>query len=332
VRTHAPSPVLGDRARGAVFDRLDAHPAGKGRHAKADYTRGFDKPAARLEASAPTQQAAAPTEWTLRWMDPFEPGEPVHTWTGRAPSNATWYPALAAVAAAHGRVVFAVADGRDKGEIVDVAGSGATRRASLDHGMPNGTIVIDAHSGAPAVWVAEESRAVFVWGAGEAPRAIATYAEPVERDAMALGAPAHGSVPVLLLDASRVAVRRLALDSTQPIALFLDGWASIDVDSDLDACPKGTEGDLPIPAALGTPIQVDGEDFEGFEMTYLARGGPGTAACIAGFRTRLSKAGTSRSAEDKTSHLEYLVVPELAAGTGVEEGGTPHLRTVRCDP
>jgi hypothetical protein len=263
-------------------------------------------------------------------MDPFEPGEPVHTWKGKAPPKATWYPTIDAVAAAHGRVVFAVASDRDRGEIVDVAASGATRRASLDHGMPVGAIAIGTRSGAPVVWVAGESRAVVAWAPGEEPHAIATFADHAQRGDVAVGLPDHGSVPLLLSGLSRVALRRIALESTHAAPVFVDGWASIDTVSGLGACPKGTDGEFSIPAPVGTPIQVDGVDFQAFDMTYTVHAAPGMPACIAGFQARVRRPHETHDPQDKTSHLEYLAVPELANGTGVEEGGTPHLRTAHC--
>jgi hypothetical protein len=305
--TRTPAPAFDGRARTAIFDRLDAHPAGKGRSKKTDYTRGFDGPAARLELFAPTENAEAPTDWTLRWMDPFEPGEPVHTWKGKAPPRATWYPNIQSVAAARGRVVL----------------------ASLDHGMPAGAIAIGTRSDTPVVWVAGESGAIVAWAPGGEPHAIATYAE-AQRGEMAVGLPDHGSVPLLLSGLSRVALRRIALDSTHAAPLFVDGWAGIDPASGLGACPKGTEGDFSIPAPSATPVQVDGVDFQGFDMAYTVHASPGMPACIAGFQARLTTPHETHDAQDKTSHLRYLVVPELANGTGVEEGGTPHLRTVRC--
>jgi hypothetical protein len=328
--TRTPAPPLDGASRKTRLDKAAAHPARKG-HARTEYFGNeTDQPAATLDGYAPAERAEAPSEWTFRWMDPFEPGTPIHTWTGKPMPGVTFYPTIRAVVAARGRVVFAVSDGVH-GEIVDVSPSGVTRRTETDAGALFETMTVGAAPGSPVAWFSTKPRALLTWVPGEAPREVTTYGQTVgpmtsRGVVLALGAPTRDAVPLVLLEMDRAAVRSIPLQEAST-PLDLDGWTAFDVGANLEACAKGVDGELRVAGPKAAKFEIDGAAYEGHELIYLVHAAAGAPPCIAGLQGVVDASG---AADKKKSRLVYLAVPRLDAGTGFEEGGTPRVRTVRC--
>ncbi len=329
-KTAALAPPFDAAGRKALFVKLSGPPAPGTRRESSDFGFEYDEPAVRLDFSAPKAKAEAPLRWTLHWMDPREPGEPVHTWSGPAPRTATWSAYLRAAAVARGTAVFFISEGRDTGELVHVSRSGAVRIEPLDRGMPKHEIRLN-DDGSVAVWNAEDTRAVLLWKPGEKPRAIASYTGLVLADSVQIGTPVDGAVPVEFMDREDLWVRSVSLKGGSNGPLPLDGWVGMNLDATaLRACAKATEGELSMRAPPDTQLDMDGWSSAATIQYDLHRDANGSV-CIAAVRAMLLTHLGEPANAAKEDAVRYLFAPLTATGTGFEQGKTPHVRTVRCE-
>jgi hypothetical protein len=125
-----------------------------------------------------------------------------------------------------------------------------------------------------------------------------------------------------IVEKDRVAARQVSLHGPST-PLGIDGWTTFAID-DLKACAKGVDGELPVPGPRAAKIEIDGDTYEAEDTVFAVHWAPEAPPCIAGLHARLSDEGK------KAAHLAYLDVPRLPAGTALEAGPTPHLKTARC--
>jgi hypothetical protein len=326
-------PFKDERALAAFFDRLAGPAPAKGKRATHDRFYGFQGLSMRLEAHAADAGAEAPDRWTVRWIDPRDPGARVGTWTGPAPRGARWSSPLGSAAREGSRVFFEVSGyGNGGSDLVDVPARGAARIAHVAQGSPWGAPVIGAGDASPIAWRSADT--LVLWPAGGSPGAVGALDHDPD-DTVVPGPPRRDALPVLLAGKRWSASRTLPVAGAAagPARLPFDGWRSVPVSvygvHTLAPCRAGAAGDRFRVRGYGDlDVEVDGKPYgqAGMSPSYEVRV-DGDTACIEGVETEV------RAKDDAPKGPALAFVSARVAahdGHGIETGPGARIRRLRC--
>ena len=294
---------------------LGATPAVKGtRRVVSSRGSGSLDTIAMLEEEGP-EKAAAPSTWTLRWLDPLEIGGKVHTWSGPAPKGTPWGSVLTSAAASSSRALFAVHSGT-RHLLVRAKSGGGVELVEMGSDAASSDAVFGAERGEPIAWLRDTQ--LYVWLAGEAPRVLGSIAIHAART---LGQPTLDGVPVLVAGTDWAYLRtfpipykaapaapkrgpagrapdagtpepapRAAAVSKPPLP-SLEGWtAAVNVRRQaarLPACgakPRGIKMEITRPSL---DVRVDGIEEQASSVVYDVRLA-GDEACVASLAALVS--------------------------------------------
>jgi len=260
--------------------------------------------------SEDTGEHLPPRKWTLRWVDPNEIGSRMRTWSGAPalPKDAgdPWYQGPADLAVKEDRALFLFLDADMKDYVVRTSGAGQLQVARAPWQTAYGpeiihplrSVAFGSGPGAPIAFVHVPDdgdvfpRRLYVWRAGEAPRAVATLppASILPLESLSIGEPTDDGVPLLLTHGDVRLTRVLPIPeakaSPEPPLLTADGWARPPVSVDprrLPACDAKAGGLRFAREVDDAAAILDGTRYHAPSTRFDLRLSGGDA-CVAGVR------------------------------------------------
>jgi hypothetical protein len=212
------------------------------------------------------EKAPHPTAWKLHWMNSGEVGARARSWSGAAPKDASWSPAVRNGAATGDRMFTFLADG-GRDFVARTGASGATEIVDLHSTtLAPGQVTLGTHTGDPAAWwrnltvvaVPQGGVPVTIGGLGPDVRATVTVGSPTKDGVpVFVGTNEWSMMRIFPVPPPTKGVSTVSPLPSDPVpTALLDGWVAIPFH------PRAAAS-LPVCTAksLGSQFAFDGQAY-----------------------------------------------------------------------